>query len=160
MGRILGLDYGLRRVGVALSDPDRRIASPLEVYERRADRPDADHFRRIVEDYGVDRVVVGLPAHGHGVEGEAARRARSWGRWLGEQVAVPVVFFDERYTTVEAEDLLRSAGLKAGGRRARRDMIAAQVLLQNYLDAGSPEVEAPAAPLDDDREGPPEEEEV
>ncbi|QDV36704.1 Holliday junction resolvase RuvX [Tautonia plasticadhaerens] len=149
MNRILGLDFGLRRVGVAVSDPDRRIASPVEVYERRADRADSGYFRAMVEEYRVDRIVIGLPLLGHGDEGPSARLARAWGAWLSSQTGVPVWFVDERYTTVEAEELLRSGGLKASRRRSLRDMVAAQLLLQAYLDAGCPEADPPASPLDD-----------
>lgn len=149
MNRILGLDFGLRRVGVAVSDPDRRIASPVEVYERRAERADASHFRSMVEEYRVDRIVIGLPLLGHGEEGPSAKLARAWGAWLSDRTGVPVRFIDERYSTVEAEELLRAGGLKASRRRSLRDMVAAQLLLQAYLDAGCPEAEAPASPLDD-----------
>jgi putative Holliday junction resolvase len=149
MNRILGLDFGVRRVGVSVSDPDRRIASPVAVYERRTDRADAAYFRSIVEEYRVDRIVIGLPLLGHGDEGPSARLARSWGEWLAEQTGIPVHHVDERYSTVEAEELLRSGGMKASRRRSVRDMIAAQILLQAYLDAGCPEADAPASPLDD-----------
>lgn len=149
MNRILGLDYGQRRVGVAVSDPDRRFASPVEVYERRADRLDLAYFREIISEYRIDRIVVGLPLLGHGVEGRSAELARSWGGWLSDQTELPVIFFDERYSSVEAEELLRAGGVKASRRRNRRDMIAAQVLLQAYLDAGCPDREMPASSLDD-----------
>ncbi len=149
MKRILGLDYGLRRVGIAVCDPDRRVASPVDVYQRRNDRLDATYFRSLVEEFNIDRLVVGLPLLGHGAEGDSAEQARRWGHWLSEQTQTPVVFVDERYSTVEAEELLRSAGVKASRRRSLRDMIAAQVLLQAFLDAGCPETESPPAPLDD-----------
>ena len=75
--------------------------------------------------------------------------ARRWGAWLARETGLPVYFFDERYTTVDAEDVLRSAGLKLKDRQAKRDMLAARLLLQNYLDAGCPETEQPPAPLMD-----------
>ncbi|RUL87370.1 Holliday junction resolvase RuvX [Tautonia sociabilis] len=149
MKRILGLDFGIRRVGVAVSDPDRRLASPVEVYERRSDRLDAAYFRSLVEEYRVDLIVIGLPLLGHGAEGRSAESARTWGRWLSDQLGMPVRFVDERYSTVEAEELLREGGLKASRRKAIRDMIAARILLQAYLDAGCPDEEAPPMPLDD-----------
>src|SRR3954452_16149622 len=149
MARILGLDFGTRRVGAALSDSRGMIASPLEVYTRRDPRLDAAHYRRLVEDEGIARIVVGLPLHTGGGEGESAVLAREFGRWIAEVTGLPVAFFDERYTTYEAEEAMRAAGLKAKDRQARRDMLAAQILLQGFLDAGCPDVEAPPSSLDD-----------
>lgn len=155
MPRILGLDFGTRRIGAALSDPRGLIASPLEVYERKGPKMDAEHYRRLVAAEGVERIVVGLPLHTRGAEGELAGLARDFGRWLGEATGLAVSYQDERYTSLEADEALRSAGMKARDRRARRDMLAAQILLQNYLDAGCPTIEAHAAPLDDPAEDPP-----
>lgn len=149
MSRILGLDFGTRRVGAALSDPRRLIATPLEVYERRSPERDAQHYRALVDDEGVDRIVVGLPLHTGGGEGESAALAREWGEWIGRVTGLPVVYFDERYTTSDAEDVLKAQGLRLKDRKARRDMLAARLLLQNYLDAGCPETERPALPIDD-----------
>lgn len=154
MGRILGIDFGLKRVGAALSDPRRSIATPLEVYERRDERLDGRHYRELVEEEGVERIVVGLPLHTGGGESELSARARAFAAWLGTLTARPVVLYDERYTTSEAEELMRAAGLKSADRKARRDMLAAQLLLQAYLDAGCPETEAPPAPLADAPESP------
>ncbi|MDB5351122.1 MAG: RNAse H-fold protein YqgF [Planctomycetota bacterium] len=149
MGRILGLDFGTRRVGAALSDPSGWIASPLEVYERQATDRDAEHYRRLIEDEQIDRIVVGLPLHTSGREGESAILAREFGAWLGEVTGRTVSYHDERYTSHEADDAMRATGMKAKDRRARRDMLAAQIMLQAYLDAGSPTTETSAAPLDD-----------
>jgi putative Holliday junction resolvase len=147
MTRVLGLDFGTRRVGAAVSDPGRSIATPLEVYERRDPSRDAAHYHHLIREHDVDRIVVGLPLHTGGGESESSALARRWGAWLARETGLPVLFFDERYTSVDAEDVLRSAGLKLKDRRAKRDMLAARLLLQNYLDAGSPDVEAPSTPL-------------
>ena len=149
MPRTLALDFGLRRIGAAMSDPRRVIASPLEIYERQSEARDAKHYAKLVEDEDVDRIVVGLPVHTSGDEGELAEKARAWGRWLETTTNVPVFYFDERYTSVEAEELMRASGVRPRDRRALRDKIAAQILLQHYLDAGSPEVEQPQTPLND-----------
>lgn len=149
MGRVLGLDFGTRRVGAALSDPGRSIATPLEVYERRDPSQDARHYRVLVHEHEVDRIVIGLPLHTGGREGTAATLARDWGGWLRRETSLSVIYVDERYTTVEAEDLLIGAGMKRHKRKNYRDMLAAQILLQAYLDAGCPDSESPAAPLTD-----------
>jgi putative Holliday junction resolvase len=149
MGRVLALDYGLRRVGAAVSDPGRTIASPLEVYERRDPTQDARHYTQLVRDHEIDRIVLGLPVHTSGREGELAERARDWGAWLVSITGLPVVHVDERYTSVEADNLMTQSGLKRQRRKALRDKLAAQILLQGYLDAGCPDLETPSAPLAD-----------
>jgi putative Holliday junction resolvase len=152
MPRILGIDYGTRRVGAALSDPGRTLAFPAEVYVLRGTEHDAKHYRELVREDEVDRIVIGLPLHTSGREGRLVALTRSFGDWLTGVTGLPVSYFDERYTTVEAERRLIDAGLKRQKRKALRDQIAAQIMLQGYLDAGCPETEAPAAPLADERE--------
>ncbi len=152
MGRVLGLDFGLRRVGGAISDPGRVIASPLEVYERKNDDLDARHYRAIMREHEVERIVVGLPVHTSGREGQLAGLARKWGSWLAAVTGLPVMFADERYTSVEAENMMIQSGLKRRKRKALRDKLAAQILLQGYLDAGCPEVESASKPLADPEE--------
>ena len=151
MPRILGLDYGTRRVGAALSDPGRTMAFPAEVYALRGPEHDARHYRELVagERGRADRH---RPAAAHQRPGGPARRAGAHVRRLaGRVTGRPVVYFDERYTTVEAEQRLIDAGLTRQKRKALRDQLAAQIMLQGYLDAGCPETEAAAAPLADHR---------
>ncbi len=145
--RLLGVDFGHVRVGLAVSDPDRKFAFPLATYQRRGPQADATHFRSVVEAEEVGGLVVGLPLHLDGREGEKAREARAFGAWLASVTGLPVVFWDERFTTVEAESHLWNAGLTHKKRKDRRDRVAAQILLQSYLDAGCPP-ERPPAPLD------------
>ncbi|MFO0891512.1 MAG: Holliday junction resolvase RuvX [Isosphaeraceae bacterium] len=153
MGRILGLDFGLRRVGAAISDPGRSIASPLELYERRDPTQDARHYASLVREHDVRRIVIGLPVHTTGREGELAARAREWGAWLAGVTGLAVAYTDERYTSIEADNLMIQQGLKRQKRKALRDKLAAQILLQNYLDQGAPEGAAAPGPLADP-EGP------
>lgn len=150
MGRVLGLDYGRRRVGAALSDPGRSIATPLEVYEQRDPVQNARHYRELVEEHDIDLLVVGLPLHTSGREGELTTAARAWGAWLSKTTGQPVVYFDERYTSVDADHVLRESGFKSKKRKDYRDMLAARIMLQGYLDAGCPMVESEARPLSDD----------
>jgi putative Holliday junction resolvase len=150
MPRILGLDFGTKRVGAAVSDPSRSIATPLEVYERRDPAQDARHYISLVREHEIERIVIGMPVHISGREGSSANLARTWGDWLSEATGLPVVSFDERYTTVEAEESLIAAGLKRSKRKGLRDMLAARILLQAYLDDGCPETTSPAAPLGDE----------
>lgn len=150
---ILGIDFGTRRIGAAVSDPGRKIAFPLEMYVRNAPEADARHYRKLVSDNDIERIVVGLPLHTTGREGQLATAARAFGVWLANVAGRPVCFFDERFTTVEAEQHLLDAGLSRQKRKLLRDKLAAQILLQGYLDAGCPEIEAAPAPLADPAEG-------
>jgi putative Holliday junction resolvase len=145
-GRLLGVDYGTVRIGLAVSDPDRKIAFPLTTYTRINREADAAWFRKLVADETPVGLVVGLPVHASGDEGQKAREARAFGAWLAEVTGLPVVFYDERFTTVLAESALWEAGLTHKKRKARRDRVAAQMFLQAYLDAGCP-TEAPPGPL-------------
>ena len=104
--RILGVDYGSVRVGLAVSDTDGKIAFPLETYERRDPERDAVYFRGVVEREEIGAIVVGLPIHLNGREGQKAAEARAFGQWLAETTSMPVAFADERFTTVEAESAL------------------------------------------------------
>jgi putative Holliday junction resolvase len=147
-GRVAGIDFGTVRIGIAISDPGRTIASPYENYTRRGPEQDARRFQRLVAEERVTRFVVGLPVHLDGRESEKSAEARRFGQWLSEVTGVPVVYFDERFTTAQAEAFLLDARLTRKRRRKRRDMLSAQILLSAYLDAGAPG-HADPGPLDD-----------
>ena len=146
--RLLAIDPGKVRLGLAISDAERRLASPLLTYTRRDPAQDARFLKKIVEDEEVCAIVIGLPVHLNGKEGEQAKAARAFGAWLQEATGLPCVFYDERFTTSEAETALWDAGLTHKKRKARRDQVAAQILLQTYLEAGCP-MESKAGPLEE-----------
>jgi putative holliday junction resolvase len=137
-GRLLGVDYGHVRIGLAVSDRERKIASPLATYIRGNKERAAEHFRKLINEEEIVEIVLGLPVHLDGREGQKAIETRAFGKWLQETTERPVIYWDERFTTVEAEELLLNAGLTNKRRRNRRDRVAAQLLLQSYLDAGCP----------------------
>lgn len=145
--RLLGVDFGTVRIGLAVTDADRRIASPLVTYARRGTEKDREFFQKLVEQEEVGALVVGLPVHLSGHEGQKAHQARQFAQWLGQITNLPVYFADERFSTVEAEQFLLDAKLTSKRRKARRDRVAAQILLQTYLDAGCP-ADAVPGPLD------------
>jgi putative pre-16S rRNA nuclease len=136
--KLLGVDYGSVRVGLAVTDPERKFAFPLTTYERRTRDEDAAYFRALVEYEEIGGLVVGLPIHTDGREDRMAAAARAYGQWLAETTGLPLAFFDERFTTQYAESALWDAGLTHRQRKERRDAVAAQVLLQIYLEAGCP----------------------
>jgi putative holliday junction resolvase len=133
--KILGIDYGTVRIGLAVSDPDRKIAFPLSTYERRSKEKDAAFFRDTIEKEEVGQLVVGLPIHLDGRESEKSKEAREFADWLRETTGLPIAFADERFSSVHAEAALWSAGLTHKRRKDRRDRVAAQMVLQAYLDA-------------------------
>lgn len=132
-GRVLAVDPGTVRVGLAVSDPLRITAQPLEVVPA----PDAiARITAICGELGVEEVIVGLPITEQGEEGEAARMARELIRELEESTGLPVTAVDERYTSRMAESALIEAGVRRRRRRVSVDKMAAAVLLRGYLDAG------------------------
>lgn len=131
-GRVLGLDLGDRRIGVALSNPERTVASPLVVLERTG----ALHrtIAELVDEWGATTVVVGLPLSLDGSVGPAARKAIKEADRLAATLSVPVETYDERLTTISAERLMTDAGLDTRSQRKVVDKIAAAILLQAWLD--------------------------
>ena len=134
--RVLGLDLGSKRIGVAVSDRTGTIASPLQVLQRSGSvRRDHEVIARLVREEEAEAVVVGLPLHMNGTEGAAAQAARKEAATLATVVGVPVHTWDERRSTVTADQAMMQAGLRAEERRRHVDKIAAAVLLQGWLDA-------------------------
>lgn len=131
--RYLGIDPGERRIGVALSDPLGIIAQPHTVLDRRHSSV-LEEIRAMCVEYGVGTVVIGLATSLTGAEGSAAERARELGDEVAGATGCEVVFFDERFTTVQAEAALLEGGMKRRKRRETVDKVAAAVMLQGYLD--------------------------
>jgi len=136
MSVVAGIDYGTVRIGVAVSDRRRVIAFPLVNYTRKNEARDAEFFRKLVADEQVTQFVVGLPLHLSGDLSDKAHEAITFGRWLGELTGIPVDFYDERYTSVEAEDYLIEANISRKKRKRKLDQVAAQILLTAYLESG------------------------
>jgi putative pre-16S rRNA nuclease len=142
--RIAGVDYGTVRIGIALADTEVRIATPLANYTRRSDEMDAAYFRNLGNDEKIGRFIVGLPVHLDGRESQKSRESRAFGEWLAKTTGVPVQYFDERFTTAEADELLGETHLTKKQRKARRDQIAAQIMLTSYLESGARGQDSPS----------------
>jgi len=134
VNRVLGVDLGQARTGVALSDELRMLAHPLETIENSSAEKVARRVRQIVAEKEVDCVVVGLPRHMNGSLGPAAEKAQQFVEKLRSLISCEVVTWDERLSTVAAERALRDAGKKTRETRGIRDQVAAQIILQSYLD--------------------------
>lgn len=144
MMRVLGIDFGEKRIGLALSDPTGTLASPLPTLKRRAGkRPPLSAILQIIEDHGVGAIVMGLPLALSGEETPWTKEVRSVGARLSERSGIPIHFFDERFTSVQAERAVRSIGLpkKKREQKGRIDAGAAVLILQGWLDRPSQEEE-------------------
>jgi putative Holliday junction resolvase len=129
---ILGIDFGRARIGLAISDELRLLAHPLETLPGNKDT--AKRIAQIIRERKIDKIVIGVPRHMSGEIGEAAKEALEFANKLRAQVPCPVETWDERLTTVAAERALRAAGKKSRKTRNIIDQVAAQMILQGYLD--------------------------
>lgn len=134
-GRRLAVDLGDRRVGLAISDPTALVASPHGMIERRGSRRDLETLEAIVRAHEIVEVVIGWPRSMSGEVGERAKQAEAFAARLRERLPQPVVLWDERLTTVEAQRTLIAGGVRRERRRLVVDAMAAALILQGYLDA-------------------------
>ena len=134
--RSLGIDFGEKRIGLAISDPEGRLAVPLATLERRNDRSALRQIAEIVRREGIERLVLGEPKGLDGRGGENAERVRRFGERLSEMTGLPLELVDEALTSVEAAGRLRQAGIGVRWEAGRVDAVAAQILLQEVLDRG------------------------
>jgi len=133
--RSLGLDIGDKRIGVALSDPDGILASPLTIINRKEERLDIEAITNIVNQHQVRQIIIGLPRSMDGSIGKQAEKVKAFTQKLCQHTQVPVEFRDERLSTVSAKRLMQSVSKKTR-KKARDDAIAAALILQGYLDEG------------------------
>ena len=131
---VAAIDFGRKRIGLAITDTDGRGAYPVGIVERRSLKEDLDAIRSQLAERRVSRIVVGLPLNMDGAEGPSARAARAFAEHLGTATGVAVEMFDERLTSVEAEERLRSASISRSGKKAVRDAVAAAVILEGWLE--------------------------
>ena len=133
-GRVLGVDLGEKRIGLALTDPSRTIASSLGHMARRGNRRDVEALAALVAEHEVAEVVIGLPLHLSGEESPGSRRARAFAQKLSERIPLPVRLIDESLTTAEAEEVLVEADVSRRKRRQVIDGMAAALILRAWLN--------------------------
>ena len=132
--RIIALDVGDRRIGIAVSDPLGITAQPIETYTRVGYGPDSRHIAELAKQYETDQILCGLPRNMDGTQGFQADKVRQFAAQL-EALGLTVFYYDERMTTVLAEEALLEADMRRADRKKKVDMLAAVIILQSYLDA-------------------------
>lgn len=132
--RIMGLDYGDVRIGVALSDTTHLIATGFETYTRKTNKLDIAHLKQIIAENAVNKVVFGLPLNMDGSAGIRVVKTKSFAEKLKTECDVEIDFYDERLSSVDAEEILVDAGVRRDKRKEVIDKLAATLILQGYLD--------------------------
>lgn len=135
--RILGLDFGSRTVGVAVSDPLGLTAQGVETIERKEEnklRKTCARIGELIAEYSAEAIVLGLPKNMNNTEGDRAEKSKEFGAMLERRTGLPVILWDERLTTVAAEQILIESGVRRENRKAVIDKVAACLILQGYLD--------------------------
>ena len=134
--RCLAMDYGFRRVGLAICDPSETIVSPLCQLTVEVSRPEQllEKLQKLIREHQVEQVVLGLPLNMDGTEGDQAKATREFSRKLSEFLGVEVHLQDERLSSSAADELLQESGLSRQQKKQRRDMLAACDILRDYLD--------------------------
>lgn len=139
--RVMGLDFGQKTIGVAVSDEMGWTAQPVTVIRRQGVKKDLAELNKLTDEFQVTEVVMGLPKNMNGSQGEMADKARDFGQKLAEALGLPVTYWDERLSTVAAERVLLEGDVSRRKRKQVIDKVAAAIILQAYLDS------RPAAPL-------------
>lgn len=134
MMRVMALDVGDERIGVAMSDPSGYLARPVEIIARRAGPASFIHLAQLIRENQVELVVVGLPLLLDGSEGKQVRSVRAYVAGLQAHIAVPTVYWDERHSTQQAGQIMLESGSRRRRRQGANDAVAAAVILQQYLD--------------------------
>jgi putative Holliday junction resolvase len=133
--RTLGLDVGDKKIGISLSDSGRSIAQALKVYRRTTLEKDLKELKQVAEEHGVEEIVIGLPKDLSGAIGKKATEVMAFAEAVQKYTSIHIVFWDERFTTNEANRIFEMAQVSHKKRKPFIDMMASQIILQGYLDA-------------------------
>ncbi|MBQ0043041.1 MAG: Holliday junction resolvase RuvX [Lachnospiraceae bacterium] len=136
--KIMGLDFGSKTVGVAISDDLMLTAQGKEIVRREHEnklRRTLARIEELIVEYGVTKIVMGLPLHMNGDEGDRVAKTKQFGEMLERRSGIPIEYLDERLTTVEADEIMIDSGIRREDRKKYVDMVAAEIILQDYLDS-------------------------
>jgi|GEM_PF-165989 len=141
-GRLAAIDFGSKRIGIAICDPGRSLVSPYDVWPRQPSEREAAVFRKLLKEEGVVGWVLGWPLHCDGKVSDKAREVRAFAVWLEQETGLPIRLFDERFTTAAAQRKLRAVHNRRGV-KARIDAVAAQILLEAFIEACAGRIDPP-----------------
>ena len=132
--KAMGIDFGMARIGIALSDDTKFLASPFQVYKRKGQEQDIEYFVSLIKEKQIDEIVCGLPMNMQGEEQKIAALTREFMQQLNEKIDVKITFEDERLSSVMAEEMLKQTERDCKKRKEKLDSVAASIILQDYLD--------------------------
>ena len=135
MNRIMGLDIGKKRIGIAMSDPLLITSQPFDTIQRIPENEAIKKIEELIKTYSVNKIVAGLPLMMNGDFGEQAQDCNDFGKKLEQKIGIDVIFVDERLTSYQAEEVLKKQGVKYTKDKGKVDKIAAAIILQEYLDS-------------------------
>jgi putative holliday junction resolvase len=133
-GRLAGIDYGSARIGISTCDPTQQFVNPLETYNRRNERLDAQYFQKLSAQEQIVGWVIGLPIHCDGNESQKSAEVRTFANWLSALTGLPHVFYDERFSSREARRLMHDTGWSPKKKKKSVDRLAAYIILSHFLD--------------------------
>jgi putative Holliday junction resolvase len=133
--RVLGIDFGDRKIGLAVSDRLKITAQPLTSYRRKTEKEDADFFKSMVAEYEISEIVVGMPLRMDGSSGTRAEKTREFARWLENILEIPIRFWDERLTTKQANKILSQQKISPEAKKNLEDQVSAMIILSAYLES-------------------------
>jgi putative Holliday junction resolvase len=131
----LGVDFGDRKIGLAVSDRLQITAQPLTNYRRKTEQEDGDYFKRLIKEYEISEVIVGLPLRMDGSSGTRAEKTRDFVRWLERLLDLPVRLWDERLTTKQANQILSRQKMSHKAKKDAEDQVSAMIILSAYLES-------------------------
>jgi putative Holliday junction resolvase len=133
--RFLGIDYGERNIGLALSDELGITARPLTRYRRKGKEKDKNYFLKLIKDFNIKKIIIGLPLRMNGTKGTQAQEVEKFGKWLHEITKLPVNFWDERLTTKQTLKFLKDRNIEYREGKKIKDQISAAIILASYLES-------------------------
>lgn len=134
MGRLLAIDYGEKRLGLAISDPNQIISKPLKTIILSDSKYIYNELEKIISDYEIQKLIIGLPVGMNGKNTQQTRKVEAFREFLQNKIDIPIILFDERLSSVSAKKSLISQGVKTGHNKSKIDQTAAAIFLQHFLD--------------------------
>ena len=133
--KILGVDHGDRRIGLAVSDVLQITAQAIGLYQVTSEKADKEYFTQLVTDYNIEKIVLGLPLRMDGTSGNRVEKTKAFAKWLEGFLDTPIIFWDERLTTKQAMRILNQGNVKGKAKKNLKDQISAVIILSSYMES-------------------------